>query len=274
MIQPFLSALRGAALLASFVPGVIWALGGTAAAQSVADVAQVISVTPVPGWRDAPGRHVAGLRVGLKPGWYTYWRSAGSAGISPRMGWSGSRNVRSVSPIWPVPRLFREGGDLSIGYDRGFVLPLIVETAPGPAVLRGRLDLGVCAEICLPVRLEVEAYLPSSGAPDPDLAAALADGPRRSELRADCRVNPTPDGLRLTAEVALPALGGPEAVVFEVPYPSVWVTDAAVRRDGDVVIASSELMQAGGRRVRLDPSEVRITVIGLSGAVELAGCAP
>jgi hypothetical protein len=60
--------------------------------------------------------------------------------------------------------------------------------------------------------------------------------------------------------------------VFELPDARLWVTDAIVRRDGDALTARAELMIGGGRRVSVDPAEVRVTVIGEADAVELGGC--
>ncbi len=247
-------------------------VAGPAAAR-LTDVSQAIRIDVLPGWREADGLQVAALRVRLAPGWKTYWRAAGAAGIAPRMDWRASRNLRSVTPAWPVPTVFGRPGALSIGYDRDFVLPLLVRTAgPGPVRLRGVLDIGVCAEICLPARLEVSADLPAGGARDPAIAAALADRPRRVAARATCRLRPIAGGLEVAAAIDLPPVGRDEAVVFELPDPSVWITDAAVARDGGTLRAAAGLMWSGRAR-SVDRAAMRITVIGTDGAVEVAGCA-
>ncbi|WGH79676.1 protein-disulfide reductase DsbD domain-containing protein [Jannaschia ovalis] len=244
-----------------------------ARAQMQDDIAQVLRVSLIPGWRQQDGSHVAGLRFDLAPGWRTYWRSAGAAGISPQMDWRGSRGLGSVTPQWPTPTVFRQGRALSIGYDDDFVLPLLIQGAGGGAAhLDGVLDLGVCAEICLPARIRVSGDLPAGGAPDPAIRAALADRPGRIRADARCSLRPTRDGMALTGRIPLPPQGRSEAVVFEVPDPSLWVTDAVVSRQGGTLTATSELMAGGGRGVALDRSRVRITVIGDRGAVEIDGC--
>ena len=251
------------------------AVPATLRAQMQDDVSDVLRVSVMPGWRQADGSHVAGLRFDLAPGWKTYWRSAGGAGISPQMDWRRSRGLRSVTPRWPTPTVFRQGGALSIGYDTDFVLPLLVQAAgPGPVRLDGVIDLGVCAEICLPARLHLTGTLPADGRPDAEIRAALADQPRRLRARAACSLRPTPDGMALTGRMQLPPMGATEAVVFEVPDPSLWVTDALSRvaRQGGTLTATSELMSGGGRPVALDRSRIRITVIGDRDAVEIAGC--
>ena len=44
----------------------------------------------LPGWTDAEGRRVAALELVLEPGWKTYWRSPGDAGLAPVFDWKGN----------------------------------------------------------------------------------------------------------------------------------------------------------------------------------------
>ncbi len=244
------------------------------ALSQVTDVSQAMRVEPVVGWRQADGTHVAALRFRLAPGWKTYWRSAGAAGISPQMDWRGSRGARSVTPAWPTPIVFGPVGRRSIGYDRDFVLPLLVAVeGNGTVRLRGRLDLGVCADVCLPARIDVAVDLLPGGRPDPAIESALADRPARVRAPARCRIGPTAQGLSLGADIDVASQGEGEVVVFEVPDPSVWVSDAAGERDGGVLRATAELLAEGGRPQTVDRSRIRITVIGSRGAVEIEGCA-
>lgn len=258
-------------LLATFLAAGPW---GTPIAQAQpSDMSQAIRIEVLPGWRRADGVHVAGLRVRLAPGWKTYWRSAGAAGISPQMDWRGSGNVRSVTPAWPVPHVFGRTGALSIGYDRDFILPLLIAPGGGgPIRLRGTLDIGVCADICLPARLFVDAMLEPSVRAVPEIEAALADRPRRIRATARCSLQPTADGLSLTGQIDVPRQGSAETVVFEVPDPKVWVTDAAVARQGGRITARADILASNGGGVSFDRSQVLMTVIGDRSAVEILGC--
>ncbi len=246
-------------------------LFGPPARAEVRDVAQAVSVEVLPGWRRADGVHVAGLRIELAPGWKTYWRSAGAAGISPQMDWRGSEGLRSVTPAWPTPTVFRQGGAISIGYDESFVLPLLIAAGPGPVELRGKIDIGVCAEICLPARVRIGARLEPRGSPDAAIAAALTDRPARVRAPARCSLSPVAHGLAIAVSIEVPSQGRAEAVVIEVPDPDVWVTDAGVSRAGGRIEARAEMLSAKGT-VAVDRSRITITVIGSRGAVEIEGC--
>ena len=241
-------------------------------AQPPVEVSDVLSVEVLPGWRQADGRHLAGLRVHLKAGWKTYWRSAGAAGLAPQMDWRGSRGAASVTPLWPTPTLFGPEGARSIGYTSDFVLPLDIAATSGPVELRGVLDIGICSDICLPARVTVRADLPSAGRRDPAIAAALADRPRRVRAPARCTLSAGADGLTLTGYLDVAPQGRSEAVVFELPDPSVWITEADVTRRGHSLEARAEVIGSGRVALSVDRSRLRITVIGETGAVEILGC--
>ncbi|UWQ22733.1 protein-disulfide reductase DsbD domain-containing protein [Jannaschia sp. W003] len=251
------------------------ALGGaaTARAQAFGDVSEVLRIEVLPGWREAGGTHVAGLRFHLRPGWKTYWRSAGSLGISPAFDWRGAENLAGIAPRWPAPKVFAGPGGRSVGYDEGFVLPLVVRPrdAGAPVRLRGRVDLGVCADICVPASVRIDAALPAAGARDGRIEAALARAPRR-EGSAQCRVRPHGRGVAIEAEIRAPAMGPREAVVIELDAPGLWVGDAAVRREGATLHAAAPVEAREGAALAVDRGAVRLTVIGPRGAVEIEGC--
>jgi len=230
------------------------------------------------GWREASGQHVAALRISLAPGWKTYWRAPGEAGIPPEFDWSGSRNVATVTPLWPVPHVFWQNGMRSIGYGGEVILPLVVSpVAKGETMhLSGRVDLGICEDICIPMSFDLSGALPAPGAPDPAIAAAIAARPVPADAAGvtsvTCSVEPIADGLRVTAEIAMPALGREEATVVELSDPTIWVSEAVSRRDGGVLHATAEMVPPNGRPFALDRSEIRITVLSGVRGVDIRGC--
>lgn len=238
---------------------------------------EVIQVEVRPGWRDADGRHVAGIAFTLEQGWKTYWRSPGSTGIPPRFTWEGTRNAEGVALHWPTPSAFLTAGYPSLGYTESFVLPLTVQAgeAAGPITLRGTMEIGVCLDICLPVKLDFDAVLPPVGAPDAEIAAALERRPVRGEGDVTCSVRPSDSGVMLTAQIPLGApLGNTETVAVELreAQDRVWITDTDVVRQGAVLQTATEFMVPGDASVSFDRSALRFTVVGARGAVEYFGC--
>jgi len=83
---------------------------------------------------------------------------------------------------------------------------------------------------------------------------------------------PKPDGLHLRAVIDMPSTGGREVAVVETDNPQVWVSGVETRREGNRLIAETELYHSHGRAFALNRSGVRITVLGSSHAVDIQGC--
>ncbi len=254
------------------------AVTGTGTAAAASPVDDIVRFDLLPGWRTESGTQVVGFQLTLASGWKTYWRAPGEAGIPPELNLAGSRNLAQARFHWPVPEVFEQGGMDSIGYVGQVVLPveLTLDDAAAPALMAGRLDIGVCRDVCVPVSLEFSTELPVGGDRDAVLAVALADRPMTAKeagvSRADCRVEPGPKGMTLTATLDLPALGADETVVVESGDPAIWSTPSAVRRDGNRLVAETALAHASGKGFALDRSALVITVIGDGSAVEIQGC--
>ena len=239
----------------------------------------IVSADILGGWREPSGHHVAALRVRLAPGWKTYWRAPGEAGMPPAFDWSGSRNVAAVTPQWPVPHVFWQNGLRSVGYGGEVILPLVVAplAAGEPIRLSGRIEMGVCEDICIPVSFELTGDLPLEGAADPAIAAAMAARPVPAEAAGvtgvTCSVEPIADGIRVTATIAMPPLGGEEAAVVELADPAIWISEAESSREGGVLRATAEMVPPNGRPFAVDRSEIRITVLSDGKGVDIRGCA-
>ena len=79
-----------------------------------------------------PGGRGAGVEIRLDPGWKTYWRDPGDAGVPPVFDWSRSDNLAKVTLSWPAPTRFDDEAGSSIGYKHDVVFPLAV-VAKDPA---------------------------------------------------------------------------------------------------------------------------------------------
>jgi len=238
--------------------------------------ADVVSLEVLPGWRTDDGRQMAGLRLTLAPGWKTYWRSPGAAGLPPAFDFAASTGVSGAELHWPVPRVFHQGGLRSIGYGGTVTIPLeLALDGEGTPRLAGEVEIGVCQEICVPVRFSLAADLPEGGRRDPAIAAALVDRPLTAQeagASATCAAVPDGRGLALTLRLALPPQGGEEAVVIESADPSLWVSEARSWREGGTLMATAEAVARDGGAIALDRSGLRITVLGDGRAVDIRGC--
>ncbi len=239
---------------------------------------QVVQAEVLPGWRDADGTHMAAVKVTLNPGWKTYWRAPGDAGIPPQITWNGSRNLGSVSLKWPTPEVFNQNGMRSIGYTNELVLPVRIapKDASKPVRLKATLDIGVCRDICVPQRLKVKAELPPGGARDAQIAAALVDQPLTAREagvgKVTCKLSPTADGVALTATIQMPSAGGAEVAVVETADPQIWVAEGITKRQGGALVTATEMMHVEASSFMVNRADLRFTVLGANHAVDIVGC--
>jgi len=252
-------------------------LSGVADARTTAQE-DVLDGQLLPGWQMKSGAHMAAIQLDLAPGWKTYWRAPGDAGIPPQFDWSASENLKSVRMHWPAPTVFHTNGFLTIGYTDGLVLPVEVEPIDPsrPVTLRATVDLGICHDICMPAFLDLSADIIAPGAPDQAIRAALKAQPITAKDagvgNVSCTVDPITDGLRITASITLPQQPGEETVAFETTDPRVWVAESTATRTGKTLVAVTEMVGPTGAPFALDRSGVRMTVISDRGAVEIQGC--
>jgi DsbC/DsbD-like thiol-disulfide interchange protein len=119
------------------------------------------------------GRHLLGFRLKLLPGWKTYWRIPGEAGVPPEISATGG-NLESVDVFHPLPVRIQDEAGETIGYHDEVVFPITV-TARDPAApvtLSVEAFFGVCQKICIPaVHKATLSLTPADSAPD---AVAIA----------------------------------------------------------------------------------------------------
>lgn len=261
----------------SALAAVALAFGATSSgAGPIVDPSELVVLDVMPGWTEPDGTRMAAIRLKLQPGWKTYWRSPGQSGVPPQFDWSGSENLRAVRFHWPRPRPFELYGMTTLGYNNELVLPieLFPKSMGSDMRISGRMALGVCRDICLPVTLTFGADLPADAVSTDaqPIRASLSDRPERGSGPALCQVSPIADGLRVTASFAAPSQGGTEVVVFEPGRGDLWISEAETDRRAGTVTATAEIVPPEGRPFALSRKDMRITLIGQNGAVEFNGC--
>lgn len=135
-----------------------------------------------------PGEPLAvAFRLQMDPGWHTYWRNPGDAGLATKVIWELPEGLSAGELQWPRPMRFRTGPLVSYGYEHEVVHPVEIGV---PAALKAseirlvaRLSWLECQEACLPGKANLELALPvrstARATPEaPLFAAARRDIPR------------------------------------------------------------------------------------------------
>lgn len=131
--------------------------------------------------RDGKTDLYAGVEVAMPEGWKTYWRSPGDAGgVPPDFDWQASENLASADVLYPAPhRLHDKAGD-AIGYKDSVIFPvrLTPKDATKPVVLHGKVEYGLCKDICIPAEAELKVVIPPDVGPSAKLSDTLARVPQ------------------------------------------------------------------------------------------------
>jgi len=123
----------------------------------------------------APGTPFrVGLRFRLAPGWHTYWRNPGDAGVAPQLALTLPPEIRSGPIEWPTPSRVAEGPVMTYAYTGDLLLPVTATPAAqaGPIPIQAHVRWLVCKEICVPEEADFRLDLPT-GSPAPSTQAPL-----------------------------------------------------------------------------------------------------
>lgn len=226
---------------------------------------------------DAEGRLAAGIEIDLDPGWKTYWRSPGDAGIPPVADFSASTNIEGPVAIgFPPPHRYDDGYAISNVYEGHILLPLSATVADpaAPTRLVVGLDMGVCAEICIPEHFDLTLDL-APGESDADADALLADArgalpgkpePGAFDVEGIARSGGTDK--RPVFDIVVVAPDPDEAEVY-VEGPSDWYAapPTLVGVDGGRATYSVEFSRLGAK-TPIGGNEFRVTVVSGGRAIE------
>ncbi len=148
----------------------------------------------------APGQPLhAGLRLQMTPGWHTYWRNPGDAGVAPDLAFNLPQGATASPIAWPAPALEHEGPLTTFGYTGELLLPVTIAGVSGALPLQLHAEWLICEKICVPesgdFRIDLPQGTPAQSAQAPLFAAAAQHLPRPSPWQAHIG----PDGTLLVA---------------------------------------------------------------------------
>lgn len=223
------------------------------------------------------GRISAGIEIVLEPGWKTYWRSPGDAGIAPLVDFSASSNIQGSPKIaFPVPHRLDDGYAVTNVFQDRVVLPVTLSTLDpaSPVRLVLSLDIGVCAEICIPEHYDLVLDL-APGEADAEAQAILDDARAALPDRADHGVFAVDGIVRaggadkrpvFAIEIVAPDAAGAEVFV---EGPADWypAPPKLISSDGNRATFSVEFSRLGSK-IPIGGNAFRVTVVSAGNSVE------
>lgn len=224
---------------------------------------------------------LAGILVELAPGWKTYWRVPGPGGIPPRFDWSRSRNLKSVSYVWPAPKIIEAYGTVTLGFERFMLLPVILHAHDPARPIEARVDMefGVCSDMCVPADAQLSKQLFEANERAAKAIQAQVKKRAKTEreaglVSATCTITPKPDDeFLLEAELAFgTARQGRQMLVVETGNENLWVSEMDTNVSGRRVSSQADLVNFADGPLALIRDDLRLTLIDASGAVDIRGC--
>ncbi len=214
------------------------------------------------------------LDVDLLPGWKTYWRDPGEAGVPPTLGFSGSENIEQAEIHFPAPERIKDDYSVWAGYKYPVTFPvsLVQKNAGAASTLQADVFLGICQSICIPFQTNFTLTV------DPDVAAtpfeeklinhAFNDLPEASGEGFEItgfKHHEGVDALDLTIQVPSSAskselfVTGPQGWYFETPK--------LVHHDGD--LATFEIsIDTGSQDAALAGNAIQVLVTSAGRSME------
>jgi thiol:disulfide interchange protein/DsbC/DsbD-like thiol-disulfide interchange protein len=115
-----------------------------------------------------------GLHLRLAPGWHTYWKNPGDAGVPAELELTLPPGSKAGEIAWPTPRLMAEGQLVTYAYTGELLLPVTVTPAQdaGGVAVQAHAQWLVCKDICVPEEGDFRLDLPA-GTATPSRQAAL-----------------------------------------------------------------------------------------------------
>ncbi len=141
-----------------------------------------------------PGKpFTAGLLLRMAPGWHTYWKFSGDAGLPTEIKWNLPPGWKVSEIQWPIPLKTNDPGDIqTYGYQDEILL--MQEITPpakidiSPVKLSAEANWLVCEKICIPGSANLQLELPTASSAGRATAAGSATAdPKNTDLFARYR---------------------------------------------------------------------------------------
>jgi len=122
---------------------------------------------------------LVGVHLKMEPGWHTYWKNPGVAGMATKIEWQLPSGITAGEIQWPIPEKLPPEEVITYAYENEVVLlvplKLAADVKPGALELSAKVSWLECKEQCIPANATVQASLNVGTETKPSADAALID---------------------------------------------------------------------------------------------------
>jgi thiol:disulfide interchange protein DsbD len=177
------------------------------------------------------------VQLTMRPGWHTYWRNPGDAGMATQIKWTLPEGATAGPIVWPVPQRFVARSIVGFGYPDEVALLTAVRipaTFPFDNIAIGAtVSWLACEKVCVPGSETLVVALPvgdTAATIDPRNAKVFAQARRRVPPRAPFKATFSMDAEAIRIQIPRGVLGGlakPELTFY--PFDSSIIDHAAAQ---------------------------------------------
>ena len=106
---------------------------------------------------------LVGVDLKMEPGWHTYWKNPGAAGMATEIKWQLPPGITNGPTEWPLPEKLPPAEVTTYGYTNEVVLlvPLTLASnlPAGTLNLAAKVSWLECKEVCIPSGADIQAAL-------------------------------------------------------------------------------------------------------------------
>jgi len=186
------------------------------------------------------------VHLTMKPGWHTYWRNPGDAGLATSIKWTLPQGVTAGPIFWPAPEKFVTRTIVGFGYpDEVALLTAVKVPAAFPfdnVAIAATVSWLACEKVCIPGSETLAIALPVAEAlapADPRNAKVFAQARRRIPQPAPFKATFDMDAEQIRIRIpstALPDVAGSQVMFY--PFDNSTIEHAAPQK---VVVRQGEI---------------------------------
>jgi DsbC/DsbD-like thiol-disulfide interchange protein len=240
-----------------------------------------ISAEYIYGWENPQGFTQGAIKFQLAIGWKTYWRNPGQYGVRPIFNWQNSINVKDVIFSWPTPKVIDEYDVKVLGYKHFLIVPVkIVKSNPSEkAVLNIDISIGVCSNICLLKKLNIDAVVTEvilKSSVD-IIEIALAATPKELSINdtkmVTCSIETNENSISAKYKLRFSNILIPDPIfIMEYSTDNMRLEDQRIKITGNIITAEGSLNQISQNYGIIERDRLRGTFMHNNKSLEVIGC--
>lgn len=223
---------------------------------------------------------IFGISINLNEGWHSYWRHAGDIGLPTRVYFDYQPKLKGHKVFWPKPTVKDNNFGISLVYEENVTIPVLINVPREelPLSLMLNLELGVCKDICIPIkkRIKIDIDKPNRSLKVNDLWSVLAEI-KKSQIKLNsknfyCSIDMRQGNTFLDFNIKLPDEYSNSFAILEYDKDLIDIINIEEKIEGNSLIFSILLDQSQLSSFVISKSQFTLHVLSKKKQTSVFGC--